>query len=75
MPVRRPLSRRSQQKQDQDVWAYRLAVRTFAWTVLGCTIGAIVLQAYGRPTPELLNTVVYGAIAALAGIVTPSSRI
>ncbi|WP_373526835.1 hypothetical protein [Nostoc sp.] len=50
-----------------------MAVVTLAITVIGCVAGAIVLQIYGKSTPDLLTTLAPCAIAALAGIVTPSA--
>ncbi|MEH2354511.1 hypothetical protein [Nostoc sp.] len=50
-----------------------MAVVTLAITVIGCVAGAVVLQIYGKSTPDLLTTLAPCAIAALAGIVTPSA--
>ncbi|WP_430684077.1 hypothetical protein [Leptolyngbya sp. AN02str] len=54
-----------------DLWTYRMVVMTLALTVIGCIVGTILLQVYGKPTPELLTALGTGAIGALAGILAP----
>jgi hypothetical protein len=73
MLPKKNLPKRPRRPQNQDSWAYRMAVVTLALTVIGCAAGAIVLQVYGKPTPDLLTTLAPCAIAALAGIVSPSA--
>ncbi len=73
MLSKKPLLKRHKSSHNQDYWTYRMAVVTLAITVIGCVAGAIVLQIYGKSTPDLLTTLAPCAIAALAGIVTPSA--
>jgi Na+-transporting methylmalonyl-CoA/oxaloacetate decarboxylase beta subunit len=64
-------TRRTKRSSEQDLWTYRMAVTTLSLTVIGCAVGATVLQVHGKSTPELLTTLAPCAIAALAGMVTP----
>ncbi len=54
-----------------DIWTYRAVVVTLAITVVFCIAGAIGLEIYSKPTPELLTAIATGAIGALAGILAP----
>ncbi|MBG1271478.1 hypothetical protein [Nostoc sp. WHI] len=73
MLPKKPLLKRYKSSNNQDYWTYRMAVVTLAITVIGCVAGAVVLQICGKSTPDLLTTLAPCAIAALAGIVTPSA--
>ena len=55
-----------------DVLLYRLVVGSLGAAVLITLIGAIVLVALGKQTPEVLVAIGSAAVGALAGLLAPS---
>jgi len=55
-----------------DVLLYRIVVSSLGAAMLIALIGAIVLVAFGKETPDVLVAIGSAAIGALAGLLAPS---
>lgn len=55
-----------------DTLVYRITVGSLGTAVLITLIGAIVLVAFGKQTPEILVAIGSAAVGALAGLLAPS---
>ncbi|MFQ5572280.1 MAG: hypothetical protein ACE5G0_21600 [Rhodothermales bacterium] len=55
-----------------DTFVYRITVGSLGAAVLVTLIGAIVLVALGKETPEILVAIGSAAVGALAGLLAPS---
>lgn len=55
-----------------DKWLYRVAVGVLGGLALIAAIGAIVLVALGKTTPEVLVSLGSAAVGALVGLFAPS---
>jgi len=56
----------------RDKWVYRLVVISLGLIILVAGVGAIILVALGKTTPEILIALGSGAVGALAGLLAPS---
>lgn len=56
----------------KDKWLYRIAVGVLGSLALIAAIGAIVLVALGKTTPEVLVSLGSAAVGALVGLFAPS---
>jgi hypothetical protein len=56
----------------RDKWLYRVAVGVLGGLALIAAIGAIVLVAIGKTTPEVLVSLGSAAVGALVGLFAPS---
>jgi uncharacterized membrane protein YbhN (UPF0104 family) len=63
-------------KDNRDIWLYRIIVTVLGLTVVVSIVGAIVLAMTGQSTPEVLVALGSAAIGGLAGFLvpTPSNR-
>ena len=61
-----------EQKQQKDIWLYRIVVIALGVCVLSSLIGAIILAVNGLDTLELLVAFASTAIGGLAGLLAPS---
>lgn len=57
-----------------DLWAYRVVVSTLSLTVVSCVVGSIWLQMNGQPTPRSLIVLGTSSIAAIAKVLSQSSK-
>lgn len=55
-----------------DKWLYRIAVGVLGSLTLIAAVGAIVLVALGKETPEVLVSLGSAAVGALVGLFAPS---
>jgi hypothetical protein len=56
----------------QDKWVYRLVVSALGMIILVAGVGAIILVASDKTTPEILIALGSAAVGALAGLLAPS---
>jgi len=61
-----------EQKQQKDIWLFRIVVRALGLYVLSSLVGAIILAVNGLATPELLVALGSAAIGGLAEVLAPS---
>ena len=59
-------------RDQKDVWLYRMIVATLGLTVVASVIGAITLAMSGESTPEVLVALGSAAIGGLAGFLVPT---
>lgn len=57
-----------------DLWAYRVVVLTLSVTVISCVVGSIWLQLNSQPTPRSLVVLGTTSIAAIAKVLSQSSK-
>ena len=59
-------------RNQKDVWLYRMIIATLGLTVVASVVGAITLAMTGQSTPELLVALGSAAIGGLAGFLVPT---
>ena len=59
-------------RNQKDVWLYRMIVATLGLTVVASVVGAITLAMSGESTPEVLVALGSAAIGGLAGFLVPT---
>ena len=58
-----------------DVWIYRIVVALLGLSILGVVGGSIALRAMGVAVPDSLVAIGTGALGAMAGLLSPLSRV
>ena len=59
-------------RNQKDVWLYRMIIGALGLTLVASVIGAITLAMTGQSTPELLVALGSAAIGGLAGFLVPT---
>lgn len=59
-------------RQEQDIWLYRMIVATLGITVVASVVGAITLAMTGESAPDVLVALGSAAIGGLAGFLVPT---
>jgi hypothetical protein len=59
-------------RNQKDVWLYRMIIAALGLTLVASVVGAITLAMTGQSTPELLVALGSAAVGGLAGFLVPS---
>jgi hypothetical protein len=59
-------------RNQKDVWLYRMIIAALGLTLVASVVGAITLAITGQSTPELLVALGSAAIGGLAGFLVPT---
>lgn len=57
---------------ENDVWIYRIVVGGLVASIVCAILGAAILQALGKDTPQLLTGLGMGALSGLTALLAPS---